>query len=268
MPEDEHDHLPIVSQEYESALKQVGTMGGGNHFLEIQHDEDNNVWIMIHSGSRNLGYTVAEHYHEKAQELCEKWYSDIPNKDLAFLPVDTEEAQNYINEMRYCVEFALSSRKLMMKRALKALDDVMGEHKQSDLINIAHNYASIENHFGSNVWVHRKGATLAREGTQGIIPGSQGSNSYIVTGKGNEQSFCSCSHGAGRTMSRTQAKKELDMEASKKRMDDMGILHAIRGEEDMDEAPEAYKDISVVIERQKDLIDVDYKLTPMGVVKG
>jgi len=268
MPEDVYDHLPIVSQEYDSALKQVGTLGGGNHFLEIQHDEDGNVWIMIHSGSRNLGYTVAEHYHEKAKELCNKWYSDVPNEDLAFLPVDTEEAENYINEMRYCVEFALASRKLMMRRSLEALEEVVGEHEQSDLINIAHNYANLENHFNKNVWVHRKGATLAREGTKGIIPGSQGDNSYIVTGKGNEQSFCSCSHGAGRTMSRTKAKENIDMEKSKSRMDEKGILHAIRNKDDMDEAPEAYKDISEVIERQDDLIDVNYKLTPMGVVKG
>jgi len=260
--------LPIVLQEYDSALKQLGTLGGGNHFFEIQHDENGDVWLMVHSGSRNLGHTVAEYYHEKAQELCDKWHSDITNEDLAFLPIETPKAQEYINEMEYCVRFALANRKLMMNHTLDALTEVMGEHEQSDMINIAHNYASLENHYSENVWVHRKGATLAREGTQGIIPGSQGDNSYIVTGKGEDQGFHSCSHGAGRTMSRTQAKEELDTEESIENLDEKGVLHAIQNIDDMDEAPEAYKDISEVIERQSDLIKVDYKLTPMGVVKG
>lgn len=263
MPDGWED-LEIVSKEYESALKQVGTLGGGNHFIEIQKDQKGNIWLMIHSGSRNLGHTIAEHYHEIAKEKTKMWYSNIPTDELAFLPLDTEEGQAYKKEMEYAVEFAYKSRKLMMKRVKEAFGSV----EEKRFINIAHNYAAMENHFNKNVIVHRKGATLAREGTEGIIPGSQGACSFIVIGKGNDQSFHSCSHGAGRTMSRTQAKKQIDLEESKTKMEQDGIIHAVRNKDDLDEAPEAYKDISVVIERQKDLIEVDTKLYPLGVVKG
>lgn len=260
--------LHIVNSEYQSALKQIGTLGGGNHFIEIQKGDDGHIWIMLHSGSRNLGYKVAKHYNEVAKELNKKWHTSVPEKyDLAFLPVDTEEAQNYISEMEYCVDFAFANRKLMMDRIIKIFAQ-QGELAFKPMINIAHNYASLEHHYGKNVWVHRKGATLARKGTIGIIPGSQGSNSYIVEGLGNEESFHSCSHGAGRVMSRTQAKKDIDLDKSKKKMEDKGILHSIRGKNDLDEAPEAYKNISKVMENQKDLVKIKTELKPLAVVKG
>jgi len=223
---------------------------------------------MVHSGSRNLGYKVAKHYNELAIKLNKYWYSSVPTKwELAFLPVDSEDGQAYIKEMNYCVDFALANRELMMRR----ICDIFEKETSCECvepINIAHNYASLENHFGQNVWVHRKGATKAYEGTIGIIPGSQGTNSYIVRGKGNEDSFRSCSHGAGRTMGRKQAQRELNLEAEVKFLEDKGILHSIRGVNQLDEAPSSYKDIKVVMENQKDLVDIEVELKPLAVIKG
>jgi len=272
--------MPIVSQQYNSALKQLGTLGGGNHFIEIQKGSDGFIWIMIHSGSRNLGFTVAKHYNNVAQELCKKWHSDIPafkgEDGLAFLPLDSKEGKAYLKAMNYCTEFALANRKLMMDRVIQVFinlglfnDDFNGLQETRDsFINIAHNYARLENHFGRNVMVHRKGATSAQEGEIGIIPGSQGTKSYIVRGLGNPESFKSCSHGAGRKMSRTVAKKTLCLEDEVKAMDDQGIIHSIRGLGSLDEAPSAYKDIAVVMEEQKDLVEILVELTPLGVIKG
>jgi len=271
--------FPIIEREYDKALYSLGTLGGGNHFIEIQKGSDGHIWIMIHSGSRNLGFTVANHYNKLAIELNKKWRSSVPEKhELAFLPEDSEEGQAYISEMNYCVEFALANRKLMMERVCKILyktfEKDITEGFQlpgitfDEIINIAHNYAKKENHFGKNVWVHRKGATLADINTIGIIPGSQGTKSYIVKGKGNIQSFKSCSHGAGRRMGRKQAERELDLEAEVKKLDDQGILHAIRGVKQLDEAPGAYKDIDVVMKNQEDLVEVLVELTPLAVVKG
>jgi len=259
----------IVLKEWNNARKSLGTLGGGNHFIEIQKGSDGHIWIMIHSGSRNLGLQVANYYNKKAVELNKKWFSEVPEKwELAFLPIKSKEAQAYLGEMNYCVDFALANRKLMMDRIkplfLLASDDVCFE----PMINIAHNYASLENHFGQNVWVHRKGATKATEGLIGIIPGSQGTSSYIVEGLGNPESFMSCSHGAGRKMGRKQAQRELNLEKEVKDLDDKGILHSIRGVKDLDEAPGSYKDIDKVIKNQKDLIKIKVKLEPLAVIKG
>uniref|UniRef100_A0A6M3L9F1 3'-phosphate/5'-hydroxy nucleic acid ligase n=1 Tax=viral metagenome TaxID=1070528 RepID=A0A6M3L9F1_9ZZZZ len=258
--------LPIVSAQYNSALKQIGTLGGGNHFIEIQKGDDGYIWVMIHSGSRNIGKQVADHYNAIAKDMNKKYYSSVPlDQDLAFLPIGTKQTGQYIDEMKYCVDFALANRKLMMNRVM----DIIGfEFFPSEMINIAHNYASLENHFGSNVWVHRKGATLARKGTIGIIPSSQGAKSYIVEGKGNKDSFESCSHGAGRRMGRKQAERELDLDAEQKHLEDMGVIHSVRNKSDLDEAPSAYKDIDVVMDNQKDLVDIMVELTPLGVIKG
>jgi tRNA-splicing ligase RtcB len=261
----------IVWTEYNRALKQIGTLGGGNHFIEIQKGSDGHIWIMIHSGSRNLGYKVARHYNTLAKELNTKWFSTVPLKsDLAFLPLDSEEGKKYMAEMQYCVDFAYSNRRLMMQRVVECFDSVIENWCSIDceMINIAHNYASLENHFGENVMVHRKGATLAREGTVGIIPGCQGSKSYIVRGKGNPESFHSCSHGAGRLMSRAVAKKVLSLENEQKKLDNKGILHSVRGKNSLDEAPGAYKDIQRVMELQTDLVDITVELEPLAVVKG
>ncbi|WP_421773209.1 RtcB family protein [Gracilimonas sp.] len=259
--------LPIVEQEYEAARSQVGTLGGGNHFIEIQKGSDGFVWIMIHSGSRNIGYTVAKHYNQKAKELNKKWRSEVGN-DLAFFPEDSQEYADYISEMEYCIEFALNNRKLMMERVKSAFSEVLPDVEFSGFINKPHNFAERENHFGKNVWVHRKGATRAREGELGMIPGSQGTPSYIVRGKGNKESFESCSHGAGRIMSRTKAKKTLSVKEQSKALEERGILHAIRSQSDLDEAPGSYKDIRKVMSLQKDLVDIELELEPLAVIKG
>lgn len=269
------DHV-VVRSEHSSALKQLGTLGGGNHFIEIQRGSDGHVWIMIHSGSRNLGYKVARHYNNLAKELNKKWFSGVPLKhELAFLPLASEEGEQYLAEMRYCVDFAYANRRLMMERVLDCFQPLFELMKVGDwfgrldhAINIAHNYVKLENHFGENVMVHRKGATLAREGTIGIIPGSQGSKSYIVRGKGNPESFHSCSHGAGRLMSRTKAKEVLSLEDEQDKLNARGILHSVRGQSSLDEAPGAYKDIRRVMQLQEDLVYITIELEPLAVVKG
>lgn len=268
MPELKED-LTIVNREYNRALKQVGTLGGGNHFVEFQSDEEGFLWVMIHSGSRNLGYSVAKHYNVLAKELNRKWYSSVPEEwGLAYLPLNSEEGKAYMAEMNYCIAFALANRKLMMQRAMECLSVVMGEFEKEDMINKSHNFADWENHFGENVLVHRKGATRARLGELGMIPGSQGTSSYIVKGLGNSNSFESCSHGAGRQLGRKAARRLLDIEKEKKRLDEMGVLHAIRNTNDLDEAPGAYKDIKEVMDNQKDLIEIVTELKPLAVLKG
>jgi len=284
MPEGGHTCLtenkrPITHREWNNALKSLGTLGGGNHFIEIQKGSKGYIWIMIHSGSRNLGKQVADHYNKLAVTLNKKWHSSVPlEQELAFLPLESEEGENYLMEMEYCVEFALSNRKLMMDRVIDAFTDVLndeiwdGKRKSwfsyDKMINMAHNYARMENHFGNNVMVHRKGATSAKEGEIGIIPGSQGTKSYIVEGLGNPESFNSCSHGAGRKMGRKQAERELNLEEEQKGLDNNGVIHSVRGIKDLDEAPGAYKDIEKVIKNQNDLVKILVELTPLAVIKG
>jgi tRNA-splicing ligase RtcB len=251
------------------AGKSMGTLGGGNHFIEFQKGNDGYIWIVIHSGSRNLGKQVADCYNKVAIKFSEMWYSEVPKEwQLAFLSLESDLGTGYIEEMNYCVEYARLNRGLMMERIKNRVADEVGGVSFEDTINIAHNYAVMEHHFGKNVMVHRKGATSAREGQLGIIPGSQGTTSYIVKGKGEKESFMSCSHGAGRRMGRKQAERELDLNAEKKRLDDMGVIHSIRTEKDLDEAAGAYKDIGVVMANQTDLVDVVVELKPLGVIKG
>lgn len=261
-------NMEIVDIEFNNALKSIGTLGGGNHFIEIQKGNDAHIWIMIHSGSRNFGLKIAEHYNKLAIELNEKWHSQVPKEwELAFLPLESEEGKAYIREMNYAVEFALANRKLMMDR-IKDIFSEITDCEFDEMINIAHNYARLENHLGHNVMVHRKGATYADTDTIGIIPGSQGTKSYIVKGKGNIMSFKSCSHGAGRKMGRNQAQKNLNLEEEIAKLDNQGILHAIRGVKDLDEASGAYKDIDVVMKNQDDLVEILVELSPLGVIKG
>lgn len=261
--------VSIVDQQWESARKQLGTLGGGNHFIEIQYDEEDTIWYMVHSGSRNLGKQVADHYDKIAKQLNKRWFSSVdPKWDLAFLPIETQEAKQYMEEMKFCVEFAYSNRALMGERVEEAFYQVCNVQEFSEPINIAHNYAAWENHFGENVVVHRKGATRARQEEYGIIPGSQGTNSYIVEGLGNPDSFQSCSHGAGRKMGRKDATRRLDLEEEIKRLDDQGIIHGIRNVSDLDEAAGAYKDVESVMGNQIDLVKPLVKLRPLAVIKG
>jgi tRNA-splicing ligase RtcB (3'-phosphate/5'-hydroxy nucleic acid ligase) len=229
---------------------------------------------MIHSGSRNLGKKVADHYHKIAKNMNEKWFSNIPEKsDLNFLPTDSIEGQKYIKEMNFCVEYAYQNRLLMLYQTIDAIKNCAKKYDGvnvgfDDFINIAHNYARIENHFGQNVWIHRKGATSARLNEIGIIPGSQGTASHIVRGLGNVQSFQSCSHGAGRTMGRKEAQRVLDLATEIKKLDDQGIIHSIHTADDLDEAAGAYKDIGTVMKNQEDLVEVIKTLKPVAVIKG
>ncbi|MCK5023838.1 MAG: RtcB family protein, partial [Candidatus Aenigmarchaeota archaeon] len=265
---DDAPDIPIIQNQLEKAKYQLGTLGGGNHFLEIQSDTEGFIWIMIHSGSRNFGLKIATEYHRKAKEMCTKWHSDIPTNDLSFLPYDSHDGIEYIDAMRFAMEFAKENRFYMLHEIKAIFKANFYNIIFDEIINIHHNYASIEKHFGKHVIVHRKGATSAKHGETGIIPGSQGSKSYIVTGKGNRESFMSCSHGAGRKMGRKQAINELDFEQEKAFLESQNILHSIRNKKDLDEACGAYKDINTVINNQLDLIDIMVELSPLAVIKG
>jgi tRNA-splicing ligase RtcB len=264
------DNLPVVSQEYQNALRQVGTLGGGNHFIEIQRGSDGFIWLMVHSGSRNIGKKVADHYNRLAITLNEKWNTGLSkSKQLAYLPLSTEEGHTYWNEMNYCLNFAFANRKLMMTRIKMVCQDIKAGNISFDpMINIAHNYASRETHFDTDVIIHRKGATQARKEQIGIIPGSQGTKSYIVKGKGNPESFESCSHGAGRVMGRKQAQRQLDLKKEIKFLENRNVIHSIRTVRDLDEAPSAYKRIETVMKNQRDLVETVVELTPLAVIKG
>ncbi len=263
--------IAIVQQQLASARKQLGTLGGGNHFIELQAGDDGYIWLMVHSGSRNFGYKIAAEYNKKAVALCEKWFSDIPNKELAFLPMDTIEGEEYFKCMNYALEFAMENRQKIMGHFKKAVWKVLDCNFSLEQININHNFAAMEHHFNKNVMIHRKGATKAMKGQKGIIPGSMGTSSYIVEGLGNEDSFFSCSHGAGRTMGRKEASRKLIVEDCDKAME--GVVWGRWGKDrkgniDLGEAPAAYKDIHTVMEAQVDLVKPLVELKPLGVIKG
>jgi tRNA-splicing ligase RtcB len=269
-PGEMEGQLPVISGEFDSARRQLGTLGGGNHFIEIQQGSDGRIWLMVHSGSRNLGYKVAGYYNGLAVELAKKnGRNAIPREwQLAMLRVDSAEGQLYLREMRYCVDFAHANRGGMMAALQEIFVDATGCDEFDPALDIAHNYAARERHFFREVWVHRKGATRAFAGEAGIIPGSQGSSSYIVQGLGNEQSFMSCSHGAGRVLGRKEAQRTLDLAAEVRKLDSRNILHTLRHRNDLEEAPGAYKDIGMVIANQLDLIEVQVELQPLAVLKG
>jgi tRNA-splicing ligase RtcB (3'-phosphate/5'-hydroxy nucleic acid ligase) len=254
-----------------------------NHFLEIQKDKDGFVWVMIHSGSRNIGKCVEEKFTAIARDLNSKWYS--MSSDIPFLPVETEEGKCYLSWMEFALKFAFMNRKVMMDKVVRIFDSIFGEDFEiltddiSDglMINIHHNYASLENHHGKNVWTHRKGSTLATEKTIGIIPGSMGTNSYIVKGKGNHFSLNSCSHGAGRKMGRKEFSRQMKDSYDKIEKSLEGVLHSKfgkfeygkdKGLLDVSEAPDAYKDIQNVMALQSDLVTPLVELRPLISVKG
>ena len=256
----------------------LGTLGGGNHFIEIQAASTGGTGLMIHSGSRNVGETFCTFHHAIAVEHNLRWKTQLPTDRLAFLPTGTELCDDYLRDMEFALAYARENRRRMMDATLVAVESVLGSIKVEMREDVHHNYASLEHHLGKNVWVHRKGATSARKGELGIIPGSQGSASYIVRGKGNPLSFTSCPHGAGRAFGRKDACRSLDAETETKRME--GVVHdswdttviKIDGEQkvvpDLGEATGAYKDISVVMQNATDLCDVEIELRPLGNLKG
>ena len=254
----------------------LGTLGGGNHFIEIQKSDSGFVWIMIHSGSRNLGKRIEEVYQEKAMQLCERFYTPLPTSDLAFLPIQDEAGHNYFRDMNFALKYAFENRQRMMAKCKEVIAEFVPEVNFIREVNIHHNYAAFEEHFGETLCIHRKGATSAKLDEIGIIPGSMGTASYIVRGLGNEASFMSCSHGAGRRMSRTVACNTLTAAECDEAM--KGIVcdrwHPVtrygKGKKvlDLSEAPQAYKDIEDVISAERDLVEVQVRLTPLAVIKG
>jgi len=258
-------NLKIIREELDSARYQLGTLGGGNHFMSIEKGSDEHIWLMVHSGSRNFGYKIAEHYNNIAKELNKKLKLVPPKQDLDGLYIDSQEGQEYFQAMNYALEFAAENRRQLLRDFYNIFKEETGSNKILKEVSIHHNYAAIEKHFGEEVIVHRKGATRAGLGEFGIIPGSMGTPSYIVEGLGNDESFHSCSHGAGRVMSRRQANRTIDREEAEKAME--GIVY--KGfKKDLSEAPMAYKDIEEVMDNQKDLVKRVVKLTPLGVIKG
>lgn len=261
-------HIPIIAKELESARHQLGTLGGGNHFIELQRDGAGSVWVMLHSGSRNLGKKVADTYNRLAVDLNAKWRVPVPTEhQLAFLPLDTPEGQEYLAAMNFCLLFARENRKLMLGRIYEAVAKYFPDIRLFEVIDVHHNYAALENHFGEQVIVHRKGAVKAVGDV--IIPGSMGSASYIARGLENPQSFRSCSHGAGRVMGRNEARKNIsvDQVILEMRARDIRLFKSNKSDV-AEECRQAYKDIDLVMENQKDLVKIKVKLFPLGVVKG
>lgn len=259
----------------EDAYYQVGTLGGGNHFIELQEDQDGYLGIMIHSGSRHFGKRICDDYHQKARVLNERWYSQVPDSyRLAFLPVETEEGQEYITWMNLALEYAFENRARMMERVREVVDSKVQKYLDRPVefgqeINCHHNYASLENHYGENVWVHRKGATRVRNGELAVIPGAMGSYSYVVRGKGNPESFCSSSHGAGRAYSRKGAMEAFSCEQVILDLRKQGVVLGKNKKSDVaEECRFAYKDIRMVMDQQEDLVEPVRELKTVGVVKG
>jgi tRNA-splicing ligase RtcB len=243
-------------------------MGGGNHFIEVCLDEDDRVWVMLHSGSRGTGNRIGTYFIDAAREALAKEKLDfhLADRDLAFLGEGSQLFDDYIEAMHFAQDYAMANRELMMGRVLEALRKHLPVFKSDkQAINSHHNYATREVHFGEQVWVTRKGAVSARAGELGIIPGSMGTGSFIVEGLGNEQSFCSCSHGAGRVMSRGQAKKLITLEQHAAAM--QGIEARV-DEGVLDESPAAYKDIGAVMAAQQDLVAIRHRLRQVINVKG
>lgn len=246
----------------------IGTLGTGNHFIEVCLDENDKVWVMLHSGSRGPGNRIGGYFIEKAKEEMERYFigDHLPDKDLSYLVEHTELFDDYVDAVQWAQDFALENRKAMMEATLKAMRTHLPEFNITNMaVNCHHNYVERENHFGANVWVTRKGAVRARDNDLGIIPGSMGTGSFIVRGKGNKESFCSCSHGAGRSMSRGAAKKAISLEQHAAAM--KGI-EARLDKDVLDESPAAYKDIGKVMAAQDDLVEIVHRLRQVINVKG
>ncbi|MBO3653299.1 RtcB family protein [Acinetobacter bereziniae] len=247
--------------------KQLGTLGTGNHFVEICLDEHQQVWIMLHSGSRGVGNAIGNHFIELARKDMQKHFINLPDKDLAYLVEGTEHFDDYWFAVGWAQRFAMKNRELMMEAAVQALRIIINKpfNAKVEAVNCHHNYVDKEEHFGQEVLVTRKGAVRARLGEYGIIPGSMGAKSFIVKGKGNQESFCSCSHGAGRVHSRTAAKKLFTVE------DQIEQTQGVECRKDaavIDEIPSAYKPIEDVMKAQSDLVEVVYTLSQVVCVKG
>ena len=272
-------HLDVITDKHTGLVKmlknfhrtwgkQLGTLGGGNHFIELCLDESDDVWIMLHSGSRGIGNVIGRYFIEKAKKDVGKELGRLPDKDLAYFTEGTQHFDDYVQAVSWAQDYAMVNRREMMRLVLDALQaskQLPAFTTTREAINCHHNYVQKEEHFGAEVYITRKGAISAQQGQLGIIPGSMGAKSYIVRGLGNQQSFCSCSHGAGRRMSRSEAKRRfntLDLVAQTQGIEcrkDKGVV---------DEIPSAYKDIDVVMQNQSDLVEVVHTLKQVICVKG
>lgn len=262
---------PKLAKAAARAPHHLGTLGTGNHFIELCLDESDRLWIMLHSGSRGIGNKIGTYFIEKAKEDMRRYFVNLPDVDLAYIPDGSELFGDYMEALHWAQRFALLNRQHMMHATLNAVADQFPAHPHAfDIpdewaVNCHHNYVSREKHFGKDVWLTRKGAVSAREGEMGIIPGSMGARSFIVLGKGNRDSFCSCSHGAGRKMSRTKAAQSITLE------DHINATQGVECRKDasvLDESPAAYKDIDAVMAAQADLVEVVFTLKQVVCVKG
>jgi len=259
------DNEDFIGRNGVNALNHLGTLGTGNHFIELCSDDDDNVWIMLHSGSRGVGARIGNYFTKLAKDLCKKWFIELPNTDIAYLPEGTSEYDRYMFAASWAQRYARINRQIMLVAVAEALHNSGHKCILDDGVECHHNYATMENHFGRNVLVTRKGAICARKGVMGIIPGSMGAGSYIVSGKGNTESYCSASHGAGRKMSRTRARNTITIDEHRKATEG---IECCKDDSVLDETPQAYKDISEVIEAQSDLVEVVAKLKQFICVKG
>ena len=245
--------------------KQLGSLGSGNHFIEIVLDEEDSVWAFLHSGSRGIGNRLATYHIKIARALMEKWYIQLPDPDLAYLVEDTPEFDEYLTDLGWAQDMAKLNRDEMMERILRLLMHRLGEFEEVERIQCHHNFTQREHHFGKNILVSRKGAIEAQEGQMGLIPGSMGEASYVVRGKGNRASLNTAPHGAGRRMSRNQARQSFDMDDFDRLMDGVEVR---RSEAFLDELPGAYKDIDLVMEQSQDLVEVVHTFRQIVNVKG
>lgn len=247
---------------------QLGTLGSGNHFIEVCLDEEDRVWVFLHSGSRGVGNRIAQTHVKIAQAQCTKWYVDLPHKDLAFLAYGTQEFWRYLADLRWAQAFARENRAEMVDRVVSCLWEFMGEPiRTEELITCHHNYTEQEEHYNQKLWITRKGAINAEKGRRGLIPGSMGTSSYVVTGKGNKASFNSAPHGAGRNFSRTEARKRFTIEQLNEAM--KGIeWRSDNAKEFLDEIPGAYKPVDIVMADAADLVSIDHTLRQILNVKG
>lgn len=269
--EENPELVPLIEDGY----YQVGSLGGGNHFIELQEDQDGYLCIMLHSGSRHLGKAICDYFHEQARELNRRWYSAVKEEyRLAFLPVDCAQGRQYINWMKLAMDYAFENRAHMLSKTCGIVAELIEKHagvtvKFGEEINCHHNYAALENHYDANVWVHRKGAVRVREGEKAVVPGAMGAASYVVEGKGSRESFCSCSHGAGRSYSRTGAIQAFSVEKVMTDLKEQNVVLGKRRKNDVaEECRFAYKDIDQVMAQQTDLVTPIRKLKTVGVVKG
>lgn len=262
---------PLYNGDYDKfhakAASQMGSLGSGNHFIEVCIDENQDVWIMLHSGSRGIGNMIGTHYIAKAKRQMEQFFITLPDDNLAYFPENTEDFDDYMYAVGWAQNYALENRRRMMSEVLEAMKQRIDKPFTitQEAINCHHNYVERENHFGRNMWVTRKGAIRARQGDLGIIPGSMGQRSYIVRGKGDLQSYCSCSHGAGRVMSRAEAKRRFSL------TDLIEQTQGVECRKDasvIDEIPASYKDIDQVMANQTDLVEVVHQLKQVLCVKG